>query len=957
MFLSGYRALTFTDYSPAQLSEGLFGAPTTFLVPGATLYVFTVRYYFHAVIAPESNDQRNIAIVHNTTTPPATSTLRLLNTDWESEGFRNGDIVAVRILTDTCGSGQNATAICRISEIRGNSATMVVLHGSIFTPLVANFAFYGYILLVRPAQPDFRKRKEEFVAKVARFGDVESEISPLSGLRWSEPHADAIFVGINDVVVGSETLLQPSPVFCTSPFSSTWITQVLPPINALLATTPFSSLAPIENFREVRVAFTHSHLYYYRTQFNTLARSAQRNFFHENAEYIARLIVGSEDREITYRHRVKLLHANIDPRDGVPAPELSPLRPVLVETPTQYIITSPPAVPGWSINGYYFALLGPDEHHKSTRIGEATGLTNFTYTGAINSINKAAFLSNIRRNPFETFVFGGVIYQRFEPADNITYYACLLTDVLPADVDFGIDFNVNFFTRPDPTHPNRPNYILGRFNTLHVRWSQPASEFEYGEWQVFLAMRDPNDPNKPSILVQTYTMKVTEDNLVINTPAQKAYYTLHYALKYFVNFGLNLYFTNNYDVSVETVGSNVIANFLVPIPGFDQPQARSATLRPASGSLFDWAQAYGATISPLRPGVQVANVELRVFLYSPSGKVYATPWEPFRIKSPEQSNAFVLVNNETTFIVFRLVQNTKAAIKLFSESISELKPVWELTFGTGLQTTNPAVGSFVLVPFAGTNAAILTINKNQLPPGCYKLHYLSEDATPGQPFGIGYDGVGVDWVFEFCVGRPAEGGTPIEKKECCYIVPVVQNEQWPYLEYSATQNNYTQTIINPQNESDLIQLKKAYNCCFEYKPASVLREGYIDIIALFNNRYNNIPVSGQHLFRYRGFIERVSDEIEQDSYITQMRETEAIIKTFTKRYTITLFMSDCEVNQLDFQKFAWRWRVRNYTNSLLPAEVTGIVDNIDIRQEYNKAIATITLKEVKQDEFRHRNTA
>ena len=973
--------------SIVRITPGSTGITTTYaspnLVPIINLMPYenlTVEYeILHRIHLIPLRTQENIAraqIIHYKGTAPQSISFRLTDNDFYEEGFREGDLIALVASTNPERSinapnqpAQYISIYGIVEKVSANVMNIRILAqgGTIaYNAIIANFTFHLYIFVLTPER---RNRPNvlptQFTTIFKRFGDVDGETSPLSGLRYAEPHADAFLIELDQyqIVPLSGNIVNDFPL---SGYLDTanGLAEVMVSIANYL--NNWSSIPPQyrpvttyrRSIRRIRLA----NFFSYRAEYNTLARAPQKDLYHENADLITKLVLNADDRELSIPIRLRLMHANVF-SDGVPTPASPPSI-----TQGGGILISAFQLPVATNNylGGFFALTTDNNvHHLSERVRHEHDLTRFTQAAvfifgstAIALLTATTLINDLRRNPFETYIVA--IHKYFDPIKNEEI--AVLSDVLPVDIDEGIVKQMSWL------NDSSLNFPYARFSNFLVSFSETERP-QLGEYQVYIRAR--RDPNSIAYTIQNYTFKVDESTRINATGTSEEFYALHYAHQYTILVPNN-FITRQADAYwIQNTLTQFNMYLSIPVPSFDQPVLRRYDIRPVNGSLYEWFVALGAPTFTIPSGSQfwsapqeVSDAEVRIFVITPKGDIYATPWR--QVRAHKISDAFSLhwlVITETAaavFAVFPTVGNPPAVIKtnikLFAENINTLKPIAEAAYDPA--TSTKTTDANIIFPFFSLTLRGFIIQKINLPAGRYKLHVIGTYDDGDLVYETGQDGYLDDVDYTFTVGIPPETQTPIPRQECCYEPPLVQSETLPYLVLNTANNTYSQQNFTvPSNLAGTAynNFRDTYRCCFKlYTNNAILRENFVDVIALFDNRVNNIQITGQHWMRYRGFITIDSYETTEESYVKASLEEEPVLRTFRRRYKLELFLSDCDIQQLDFQKLARRWRVRNYTNSLLPNEIEALVQSIDLNTEYNKLKATITLIDVKPDEYRHK---
>ena len=962
-------------------------APIVNLTPYEHLFVrYDIRYQIFLVPMLNKEDEARAMVRHfviDLATFQGFAVFELLQNDWSDIGFRERDYVAIYATPNLSNILSERYRIYGIvDDIRGSQMSLRILaidtNGNLVNP--PKFMYlYAFVI-------DYERRNRtgnlplSFITQIRRQGDVSGDVSPLSGLYYAEPHANGIEV-LNDA-----HLIEPLPSNPLLRYPWTGIVNENPPGTGILIDTIIivsqemdgwtsipASRRPVTTFRNATRRIKIANFFSYREQYNTLANFAQREFYHENADLITKLVLNDDDREISIPLRLRLLHANVR-ENGTYVISPPDLTVPTIQQGAGLIVSQIQRNPSrYQFLSAHFALTTDnDEHHTSKLILNQHDLTRFRNAFAFSvgpniqaSISAATILNDLRRNPFETYV---VAIWRFRDLLN-NEEICVLSDALPVSIDENISKILTFSNDASLRFP------YARFDTFLVSFAEETEKF--GEYQIYIRAR--RDANSPEYTIQQYTFKVDESNIVNQTSTFKEFYCLHYAHKYpTIVAAPNYAFCSDKDVFIERVSPTQYNHyFSIPVPSFDLPIVKKVDVRPQSGSLYDWFLALNAPTFTIQSGtliapnpINVADADIRIYMITPENKIYATNWR--KIRAREKSNSLnlhwcnIIETSNTIFVVFPGTGSPpniiKASAKLFQENISSLKPLAEAS-ADQIAGTQYSTGNGILSPaFIGGFVRLFAVNKNNLPTGRYKLHVIARyDDGSGDPYAIGEDGYQDDVDYSFTIGKPLTEFEAVEKQECCYQPPLIQAETIKYISFDAGTNTYSQNTIiippasPPPNSPAWNDFVSAYECCFKiYDNPSILRENFVDVIALFDNRINNIPIVGEHWFRFRGFATLDSYEIESESYTRASLEEEPVLRTFRKRYKLELFLSDCDIKALDFQKLARRWRIRNYTNSLLPPEFECLVQNIELTTQYNKLKATITLIEVKPEEYRHR---
>lgn len=936
-------------------------------------YEILHRIYLIPLRTQENNARAQV--LHYKSTAPQSISFRLTDNDFYEEGFREGDLIALVASTNPNRSinvpNQPAQYISIYGVVEKVSANImnirILAQGGTLTysPIIANFNFHLYIFLLTPER---RNRTgvlpAQFTTIFKRFGDVDGETSPLSGLRYVEPHADALLIEADQyqILPLSANSVDNFPLSGYIDTANGFV-EVMNSIADYLNnwTAIPAQYRPVTTYRRALRRIRLANFFSYRAEYNTLARAPQKDLYHENADLITKLILNSDDRELTIPLRLRLMHANVF-SDGtpttIPTPTISQGGGTLVSQTVNIV----------GYRGGFFALTTDNNaHHLSEQIRHQHDLTRFSagtsfISGSfVNSVLPAAtILTDLRRNPFETYIVA--VHKYFDSTKNEE--VAVLSDVLPVDIDEGIVKQISWLNDSSLDFP------YARFSNFLVSFSETERP-QFGEYQVYIRAR--KDQNSPIYTIQNYTFKIDESTRISQTATSEEFYALHYAHQYSIPLPPNNFVTGRADAYwIQANPTQFNMYMSIPVPSFDQPVLRRYDIRPKDGSLYEWFLALGAPSFTIPSGSQfwsmpqdVADAEVRIYVVTPRGDIYATPWRQVRaMKSSSSWTLHWTLITETANLVSIVWPSAgnppavlKANVKLFLENISTLKPIAEAAYDplTGAKTSD--VGK--LIPFFGFfGSRLFIINKQNLQPGRYKLHIIATFDDNDTIYETGQDGYVDDVDYTFTVGIPPEQQIPIPKAECCYEPPVVQNEVIPYLLLDTATNTYSQqnfTVPSSLSGAAYNTFRSVYECCFKlYTNSAILRDNFVDVIALFDNRVNNIQITGQHWMRYRGFITLDSYETTEESYVKASLEVEPVLRTFRRRYKLELFLSDCDIRQLDFQKLARRWRVRNYTNSLLPNELEVLVQSIDLSTEYNKLKATITLIDVKPDEYRHR---
>jgi hypothetical protein len=143
-----------------------------------------------------------------------------------------------------------------------------------------------------------------------------------------------------------------------------------------------------------------------------------------------------------------------------------------------------------------------------------------------------------------------------------------------------------------------------------------------------------------------------------------------------------------------------------------------------------------------------------------------------------------------------------------------------------------------------------------------------------------------------------------------------------------------------------------YHCGF-YETSEIPAQ-YVDITAHFDNRVWGRVVQGQSLTRVAGAIERISDEVETERYVSKLYDEDDILRAFKAKYKLTVLVrAACELFAVELLKYAKTLDVKA-RQGLLREVKDVVVESFEVETRYSVLRVTITLRErVFRKEYRY----
>jgi len=247
-------------------------------------------------------------------------------------------------------------------------------------------------------------------------------------------------------------------------------------------------------------------------------------------------------------------------------------------------------------------------------------------------------------------------------------------------------------------------------------------------------------------------------------------------------------------------------------------------------------------------------------------------------------------------------------------------------------------------------------------PGSYKF-YVRLSAYKYDPdnitAGINFETTFAE-VFELVVPPPLPPA-PQGGSECIVCIPRLAGETITLLfPEPPTAPGGSPLPHTPAGDWYQYTLPLAGAVCFEkyhcgWYETQEIQLYYVDLLMNFDNRVWGRVVQGTNFLRVAGELERISDEIETERYVTKLYDEDDILRAFRARYRLTAVVrSACELWALELAKYAKTIDITARRG--LVRSVEGlVVESFEIQDTKASLIrVTITLRErVFRREYRY----
>jgi len=828
--------------------------------------------------------------------PGGTFSLNLLSQDFEQEGFAIHDEVFVFLHWATSTSAFH----CTIIGLNGSSATFRTIDFTGFAPNIQAPLRAVIILL-----SDRSEIKPSF-----HFGNNSGPTSPLSAIPFTSPHADAIIA-----YTSTDPTDLPSPLTYNLQKYASMENSIVSYGNYLLGFSPL-------DFRRRAIIVEGTQFYAYRTNLDPQAQ-AQTTLYALDGRIEVLLQAPASVRDAALTFPCLLLHPNRKGRT------LNFLNPGALNISGGIYTLNPPL--GFSPTRYVLAVTGRDSDHPRLDIGDSLALTN-PVMGATGTV------PTIANRPGAEFV-GVMIGQ-----DGVEWVA-VMTNKEPATTPTAGAFQVYYHQGPiyrydslmaELTGPDTPAGIYIIQTLLKVGNSfVPIDEIEYDTANIVTAPWPWSPPPTFATLTNIYP-------LILDAYSQGTWKASSSDFLFWSKRKL----------------------LAIPVPSRRTPPTIPYVLtQPAGGyglDLNDWA---GGPIT------------LKWRLFMPDGSIYDSNELTFPTTYPYDTMRFkpdiklATVTETATEIIARVPATAPGGNHYYTYIRAACfarpegyKPVMQsmLYIGedyiTGTITGQHIEGDPAIVinriPLTDYKGYTITLDKNALPPGQYRLHVrhsVRRGDLRGEGLWVSEDEE--SYFYDFAITAPAEppSGPPLAPDFCIPKIPAVVGENWDVLYQDA--NGDWQTFAALITGCDL----QNYCGCFDL--TSVVPDTYIDIVGYFRGAIHGrvVPNNAMHKARFRGRIIRLADEYTTEDFVSSLYKAEDIVRAYTRKYQIELFLqTPCDLTNLDLLKFAWKWDVVNRSNKLIPSLIRDLrPGEVDISDSGAHVKATINLKTLTwRDEYR-----
>mgnify|MGYP000723734236 CR=1 FL=1 len=802
-----------------------------------------------------------------------TFAITLLSQDWEQEGFALGDEVFLLIK----GGSFYLAVHARIRQISANNASFDII--AVFTGALPNFQNpVEVVCLLLDDAPA--------LSPALHHGGGSGLTSPLSGLPFTTPHADAFQV-TNASTNNLPTMLYNLQKYATYEAS---------------VDSAFPALHP-RRFREYTYTIKATQFYAYRTNLDPTAQ-VPTGLYNLSGRIDFEVRKRNVQRDLSVSFDCLLLHPNRleDTLNFLPAGTLT----ISGSSAT----LTPPA--GFTPQRSRVALLGSDAHHAQLTIADSVALTAPTqpptlpppragadYVGVMVGLSAGKWVAVMTNKEPSTTPAGGVFYAYpLHPSTILFRYDFIIAELAPFIATAGI-YTIQTLLK----HNN--NFVV-------------IDEVSYDTANT---VSSPYPPFSADFFAKTLLYPLQ----ILNA-----------------TFGLNRFEVSNYDFFYK---AQLALLFRVPLPSRRQPPVIPFALAQPSGGYGYDLQTWGG-----------GQVTLKWRVFTPAGDVYDSNELAINTFQPDAQQA--TITETATQIIINRPANTPPADGIWHTALrvavlkrpEDYVPVIEKIFYIQedydtnsvllVFTEGSSAITITRVPFVDFSGYQVIINKTALPAGDYTVHMRHSVRRQN---GINNWSPADDesYFYDFSIPAPAQPQPPALPASglCLPRTPAISGESWDYI---FLQNNSYQHVSTTLTTCSLAN----YCTCFEL--VSEIPKTFIDLTGHFRGSVQGRPVppNAKHKARFIGWIKRIADETETESFVSSAYKKEDIIRSFSERFELDLLiLTPCDLSHLDLLKYAERVDIVNRNNQLLPAELKDLViTEIDLQNETQYLRARVSLR-------------